>query len=304
MLIKPFQKKIYRILKNLKPILPKKSFLAFRYASYTGKHLNLKNPVEINEKKNWLKLYYHPPILTQLADKYAVRSYVAEKIGDNYLNELYGYFQKVEEIDFDKLPNQFILKAVHASHKNLIVTDKNALNIEETKKTLHKWLAYNQYQKVGFEWAYKNIKPAIIAEKLLKEDQKRFLTDYKFVCMHGKVIYVQIVLDVDGKEVQVNYNKAFERENFNAVNREWYQGAIEKPVLFDKMVTLAEILADRFPYVRIDFYQIENKIIFGEVTFYPGDGKYEFFPDEYNKIIGDQLQLPKLVYGQKEITTY
>jgi hypothetical protein len=122
--------------------------------------------------------------------------------------------------------------------------------------------------------------------------------------MHGKVIYVQIVLDVDGKEVQVNYNKAFEQEKFIAINREWYQGAIEKPVLFDKMVALAEILADRLPYVRIDFYQIENKIIFGEVTFYPGDGKYEFFPDEYNKIIGDQLQLPKLENGQKEITTY
>lgn len=297
------RQKINRILKNLK-FLPKPLFFKIRYNAYTGKRLNLKNPVEINEKKNWLKLYYHPPILTQLADKYTVRSYVAKKIGHEYLNELYGYYQKVEEIDFDKLPNQFILKAVHASHKNLIVTDKNTLNIEETKKTLHKWLVYNQYQKVGFEWAYKNIKPAIIAEKLLKEDQKRFLTDYKFVCMHGKVIYVQIVLDVDGKEVQVNYNKAFEQEKFIAINREWYQGAIEKPVLFDKMVALAEILADRFPYVRIDFYQIENKIIFGEVTFYPGDGKYEFFPDEYNKIIGDQLQLPKLVNGQKEITTY
>ncbi|MCC7520037.1 MAG: glycosyltransferase [Flavobacteriaceae bacterium] len=291
------------MLKNLK-FLPKPLFFKIRYNAYTGKRLNLKNSVEINEKKNWLKLYYHPPILTQLADKYTVRSYVAEKIGHEYLNELYGYYQKVEEIDFDKLPNQFILKAVHASHKNLIVTDKNTLNIEETKKTLHKWLAYNQYQKVGFEWAYKNIKPAIIAEKLLKEDQKRFLTDYKFVCMLGKVIYVQIVLDVDGKEVQVNYNKAFEQEKFIAINREWYQGAIEKPVLFDKMVALAEILADRFPYVRIDFYQIENKIIFGEVTFYPGDGKYEFFPDEYNKIIGDQLQLPKMVNGQKEITIY
>lgn len=297
------RQKINRILKNLK-FLPKPLFFKIRYNAYTGKRLNLKNPVEINEKKNWLKLYYHPPILTQLADKYAVRSYVADKIGSEYLNKVYGYYTAIDQIDWNQLPNAFILKAVHGSHRNLIVKDKSSLNIRETEKMLSKWLRYNQYKKVGFEWAYKNIKPAIIAEKLLYEEGKRFLTDYKFVCMHGKVIYVQIVLDVDGKEVQVNYNKAFEQEKFIAINREWYQGAIEKPVLFDKMVALAEILADRLPYVRIDFYQIENKIIFGEVTFYPGDGKYEFFPDEYNKIIGDQLQLPKLKNGQKEITTY
>jgi hypothetical protein len=297
------RQKINRILKNLK-FLPKPLFFKIRYNAYTGKRLNLKNPVEINEKKNWLKLYYHPPILTQLADKYAVRSYVTEKIGPEYLNELYGYYTKVEQINWDILPESFILKATHASHRNLIVTNKSQLDIKATEKTMLEWLKYNHYKKVGYEWAYKNIKPAIIAEKLLHEEGKRFLSDYKFICMHGQIIYVQIVLDVDGKEVQVNYNKAFEQEKFIAINREWYQGAIEKPVLFDKMVALAEILADRFPYVRIDFYQIENKIVFGEITFYPGDGKYEFFPDEYNKIIGDQLQLPKLENGQKEITTY
>jgi hypothetical protein len=297
------RQKINRILKNLK-FLPKPLFFKIRYNAYTGKRLNLKNPIEINEKKNWLKLYYHPPILTQLADKYVSRTYVADKIGAEYLNELYGYYTKVEQINWDTLPESFILKATHASHRNLIVTNKSQLDIKATEKTLRKWLKYNHYKKVGYEWAYKNIPAGIVAEKLLEEKGKRFLTDYKFVCMHGKVIYVQIVLDVDGKEVQVNYNKAFEQEKFIAINREWYQGAIEKPVLFDKMVALAEILADRFPYVRIDFYQIENKIIFGEVTFYPGDGKYEFFPDEYNKIIGDQLQLPKLENGQKEITTY
>lgn len=297
------RQKINRILKNLK-FLPKPLFFKIRYNAYTGKRLNLKNPVEINEKKNWLKLYYHPPILTQLADKYASRTYVADKIGAEYLNELYGYYTKVEQINWNTLPESFILKATHASHRNLIVTNKSQLDIKATEKTLRKWLKYNHYKKVGYEWAYKNIPAGIVSEKLLEEKGKHFLTDYKFVCMHGKVIYVQIVLDVEGKEVQVNYNKAFEQEKFIAINREWYQGAIEKPVLFDKMVALAEILADRLPYVRIDFYQIENKIIFGEVTFYPGDGKYEFFPDEYNKIIGDQLQLPKLLKGQKEITTY
>jgi hypothetical protein len=160
------RQKINRILKNLK-FLPKPLFFKIRYNAYTGKRLNLKNPIEINEKKNWLKLYYHPPILTQLADKYAVRSYVADKIGNEYLNEVYGYYTAIDQIDWNQLPNAFILKAVHGSHRNLIVKDKSSLNIRETEKMLSKWLRYNQYKKVGFEWAYKNIKPAIIVEKLL-----------------------------------------------------------------------------------------------------------------------------------------
>lgn len=295
------RQKINRILKNLK-FLPKPLFFKIRYNAYTGKRLNLKNPIEINEKKNWLKLYYHPPILTQLADKYASRTYVAEKIGAQYLNEIYGYYTGVNQIDWEALPESFILKATHASHRNLIVTNKSQLDIKATEKTLRKWLKYNHYKKVGYEWAYKNIPAGIVAEKLLKEKENRFLTDYKFVCMHGKVIYVQIVLDVDGKEVQVNYNKAFEQEKFIAINREWYQGVIEKPSQFDNMWRLAETLAEGFPYIRIDFYQIKEQIIFGEITFYPGDGKYEFFPDEYNKIIGDKLKLPELKKGQKEIT--
>ncbi len=297
------RKKLYRILKNFR-FLPVSMLLKFRHGAYTGKKLNLENPVEINEKKNWLKLYYHPPILTQLADKYAVRSYVSEKIGPAYLNELYGIYRRVEEIDFEALPNQFILKATHGCRKNLIVRDKAGLDIKRTKKILRDWLKYNHYKKVGFEWAYKNIRPGIVIEKLLVEEGKRFLTDYKFVCMNGKGVYAQVIMDLNGREVQANFNREFELQEFNTRNREPFSGPIEKPALYSKMWELAEVLADRFPLARPDFYLVDQQIIFGEMTFYPGDGKYDFYPDRYNKIIGDMLELPNPGRGRKEIVEY
>lgn len=297
------RKKLYRILKNFR-FLPVSMLLKFRHGAYTGKKLNLENPVEINEKKNWLKLYYHPPILTQLADKYAVRSYVSEKIGPAYLNELYGIYRRVEEIDFEALPDQFIIKATHGCRKSLIVRDKTKLDIAGTTKLIRKWMKYNHYKSVGFEWAYKNIKPGIVIEKLLLEAGKKFLTDYKFVCMNGKCVYTQVIMDWNGKEVQGNFNKEFELQEFNTRNREPFSGLMEKPALFSKMWDLAEILAGQFPLVRADFYLLDQQIIFGEMTFYPGDGKYDFYPDEYNKIIGDYLKLPILEKGRKEIVVY
>lgn len=297
------RKKLYRVLKNFR-FLPVSMLLKFRHGAYTGKKLNLENPVEINEKKNWLKLYYHPPILTQLADKYAVRSYVSEKIGPAYLNELYGIYRCVEEIDFEALPDQFIIKATHGCRKNLIVRDKAGLDLKRTKKILREWLKYDQYKKVGFEWAYKNIRPGIVIEKILVEAGKRFLTDYKFVCMNGKCVYTQVIMDWNGKEVQGNFNKEFELQEFNTRNREPFSGLMEKPALFSKMWDLAEILAGHFPLVRADFYLLDQQIIFGEMTFYPGDGKYDFYPDRYNKIIGDMLELPNLGKDRKEIVEY
>jgi hypothetical protein len=297
------RKKLYRILKNFR-FLPVPILLKLRYGAYTGKKLNLENPVEFNEKKNWLKLNYHPPILTQLADKFAVRSYVTEKIGPAYLNELYGIYRCVEEIDFEALPDQFIMKATHGCRKTLIVRDKTGLDLKRTKKILREWLKYNHYKSVGFEWAYKNIKPGIVVEKLLVEAGKKFLTDYKFVCMNGKCVYTQVIMDWNGMEVQGNFNKEFELQEFNTRNRESFSGLMEKPALFSKMWDLAEVLADRFPLARADFYLVDQQIIFGEMTFYPGDGKYDFYPDRYNKIIGDMLQLPNLGRDRKEIVEY
>lgn len=297
------RKIIYRVLKNFK-FLPNSLFLKIRYGAYTGKKLNLKNPIEFNEKVNWYKRYYHPPILTKLADKYAVREYVKEKIGIEYLNELYGFYTSFEDIDLDSLPEQFVIKAVHGSSTNLIVRNKSQLDIAKVKQQITKWLTYDHYKRRGFEWAYKNIKPAVIIEKYLQEDNKFCLTDYKFSCFDGKAKFVQLIMAHNGLQIQAYYDKNFELQKYNRKNREAITGHIEKPILFDKMWEMAEILADKLPYVRVDFYQVDQKIIFGELTFYPGDGKYDFYPDEYNKIIGDYFKLPALEKGQKEIVVY
>ena len=160
--------------------MPKKTILKIRYKYYCGEKLNLKYPRKFNEKIQWLKLYYHVPLLTKLADKYAVRDYVSKKIGKKYLNELYDVCDSVEDLNFDKYPNQFVLKGVHGSSLNIIVADKNKLDIVKTKKTMEKWFKHCQYKKVGYEWAYKNIQPKIIVEKFLKEEGREVLLDYKF----------------------------------------------------------------------------------------------------------------------------
>lgn len=294
---------IYKALKNLK-FLPKPLFFKIRYGAYTGKKLDLKNPVEFNAKIHWLKMYYHPPILTQLADKYEVRKYVAEKIGATYLNELLGYYKDVHAIDFDALPSQFVIKAVHGSSTNMIVKDKSTLDMVKTHKKLQEWMVHDQYRKVGFEWAYKNIKPGLVIEKYLDENNKCCLTDYKFSCFHGKAQFVQVIFDQEGKQIQAYFDRDFNLMPYNRKNREGFTGHLDKPNQFDEMLALAEILADQLPYVTVDFYLVDDRIIFGEMTFYPGDGRYDFYPDAYNKIIGDYLTLPRLKKNQSEITTY
>jgi hypothetical protein len=215
-----------------------------------------------------------------------------------------GYYNDVYAIDFDALPSQFVIKAVHGSSTNMIVTDKSTLDMGKTRKKLQEWMVHDQYRKVGFEWAYKNIKPGLVIEKYLDENNKCCLTDYKFACFNGKVKYVQIILDIEGKQVQAFYDSNFNLLPFNRKNRDSYIKPIIKPEKFDEMHRLAEILADQLPYVRVDFYLVDNRIIFGEMTFYPGDGRHDFYPDAYNKIIGDYLTLPQLKKNQSEITTY
>ncbi|TYA53904.1 glycosyltransferase [Formosa maritima] len=284
--------------------LPPKIYVHFLYEYYTGKKLNLENPEEFNEKIQWYKVYYHPKILNQLVDKYDVRAYVEEKIGSQYLNEIYGVFEKPDEIPFDNLPSQFVIKATHTSSHNIIVTDKNNLDKTKTIKLLNKWLGKNQYYRIGQEWAYKDVEPRIIIEKFLKENDKDSLVDYKFYCFNGVAKFVDIHLDRETNHQQgcydLNFNLLPFRKKAKSKN---ISSEIEKPTNYDEMIKLSETLSKSFPFVRVDFYSINGKSIFGEMTFYPSDGRKDFYPDEYNKIIGDYFKLPKLEEGQKEITT-
>ncbi len=294
---------IFRIIKNFK-FLPIETFLKVRYQYYTGKKLNLENPVEFNEKIQWLKLYYHVPLLTQLADKYAVRDYVSKKIGEQYLNELLGVYDDVSAVNFDKFPSQFVLKGTHGSSTNIIVKDKSKLNIDKAKKELNKWMKHDQYKKVGFEWAYKNIKPRIICEAYLEEEKGEGLIDYKFHCFNGIPKFVYFSVDKDTYKSYYFYDMNLEKAAFSKKLKTSVEEKFVLPKNFDKMTNLAKILADILPYVRVDFYTIKGEIIFGEMTFYPSDGRLDFYPDKYNKIIGDYLTLPEIPKGQKTITSY
>lgn len=291
-----------RMLRKMR-FLPPKIYAHFLYEYYTGKKLNLENPVEFNEKIQWYKVFYHPKILNQLADKYAVRAYVEEKIGKQYLNEAYGVFKKPEDIPYSTLPNKFVIKATHASSYNLIVHDKESLNIDKANKKLKKWLGKSQYYRMGQEWAYKDIEPRLLVEKFLKEDNKDSLTDYKFYCFDGKAKFIDLHIDREENHQQSCFDLNFERLPFGKgkISKK-ITSKVEKPSNFEEMIQLSETLADKLPFVRVDFYSINGKSVFGEMTFYPGDGRKDFYPDEYNKVIGDYFKLPKLKKGQKEIT--
>jgi hypothetical protein len=178
-------KTVLRYLKKM-TFLPQKVFLPFLYEYYTGKKLDFNNPIEFNQKIQWLKAFYQPKILNQLVDKYAVREYVNDKIGKEYLNELYGVYESFSEINIDSLPDKFVLKVVHASSYNIICTDKSSLDLKKIKRKIKKWQSANQYYRTGQEWAYKDVAPKLIVEEYLKNDESDSLTDYKFYCFNGK----------------------------------------------------------------------------------------------------------------------
>ncbi|WP_246277523.1 ATP-grasp fold amidoligase family protein [Winogradskyella ursingii] len=283
--------------------LPPKMYVKFHYEYFSGKKLNLANPKEFNAKIEWYKVFFRPNLLTQLVDKYEVRSYVKNKVGEEYLNELYGVYENPEHIDFDSLPNKFVIKANHTNGHNLIVNDKSNLNKQNVKKLFKKWLGKNQYYRRGQEWAYKDVKPKIIIEKFLKEDDKSTLVDYKFYCFDGKPKFIDVHIDREDDHKQGCFDLDFNLLPFGKSSTyKSISADIEKPSNLKEMVLLAEALSQDLPFVRVDVYSVNGKTIFGEMTFYPSDARREFYPDEYNRIIGDYFKLPKLKDSQDIIT--
>lgn len=279
--------------------LPPKIYAHFLYEYYTGKILNLENPIEFNEKLQWYKVFYHPVILNQLVDKFAVRAYVEAKIGAQYLNETYGVYEKPEDILYEELPNKFVIKATHASSYNLIVTDKDKLNKSKATKLFKKWLGKSQYYRMGQEWAYKDVKPRLIVEKFIAEKGKGSLTDYKFYCFNGVAKFADVHVDREDDHKQGCFDLNYNLLPFRKISKNKdISSEIEKPSNYEEMIKLAETLAANLPFVRVDFYSVNGKAVFGEMTFYPSDGRKDFYPDKYNKIIGDYFKLPKLENGQ------
>ncbi|MGB1309011.1 MAG: ATP-grasp fold amidoligase family protein, partial [Oceanihabitans sp.] len=212
---------------------------------------------------------------------------------------------KAKDVPFSKLPNNFVVKATHASSYNLIVTNKNKLDINKTKTVFNKWLQKNQYYRMGQEWAYKDVEPRLLVEKTLIEEGKCSLTDYKFYCFNGVVKFADVHLERDTNHQQGCYDIDFNLLPFRKKSKNKdIVSTIEKPSNYSEMIKLSEKLAENFPFVRVDFYSINGNAIFGEMTFYPSDGRKDFYPDKYNKIIGDYFELPELKKGQKVITNF
>ncbi|WP_094766691.1 ATP-grasp fold amidoligase family protein [Pseudozobellia thermophila] len=277
-------------------------YVKIYYEYYFNKKLDLHNPITFNEKIQWLKVFYRPKILNQLVDKFEVRSYVSEKVGQEYLNELLALASSSDQIDFDKLPDQFVVKATHGCNSNLVVTDKRTLNVLKAKLLFKKWLSRNQYYRGGLEWAYKDIQPRLIVERFIEQKNQCSLNDYKFYCFNGTPTYVQVDMDRGQEHLRSFYNMDWELQPFNKGCFHKWKDICPKPANFNTMIEIATKLSVGFPFVRVDLYNVEGKTIFGEMTFYPGDGRQPFTPPEFDEHMGKLIRLPKIPSENRFIT--
>lgn len=284
--------------------LTHKQRVELHHEYYNGGKLDLHNPRTFNEKINWLKIYYQPPILKKLVDKIAVRDFVSARIGDEYLNEVLGIYHHADEIDFSELPERFVIKGAHGCHYNLIVPDKSKLDRKRARRLFQKWLGRDYYNYTGGEWAYKDIPRRLVAEKFLQQGDQNILNDYKFFCFNGEPRFVQVDIDRDVENYRCYYNIEWDKLEFGTERNKYYQDSVERPKVFEEMVMISKKLSQGFPFVRVDLYDINGKTVFGELTFYPADGRKAFTPHKYNRIIGDMLELPDLGPERKPVTTF
>ncbi len=271
--------------------------ISLRFKKHFGKNVNWKNPADINEKIQWLKFNSDTSLWTQLADKYKVREFIAERIGEQYLVPLYGVWDSPLEIDFDKLPNSFVLKPNHGAGSVLIVKDKSKINTDEVRELLTKWLR-SDFGVVEVEPHYMKIKRKIIAEALLEEtsDITTSLTDYKIWCFDGKVFgtwccYNRSCFIADTEWHDLDWNFKPDWSSFTAQYRNG-QGRVPKPKNYEQMLEVARKLSIGFPEVRVDLYNIDGNIYFGEMTFSCAGGYIDFYSKKILNELGRLTKLP------------
>lgn len=279
---------------DLKHFIPDYIYIKLKYRRKMGKKLNLKSPKTYTEKVQWMKLYDRKPIYTAMVDKYDVKKYVSDIIGEEYIIPTLGVWNSFDEIEFDKLPSEFVLKCTHDSGGIAICRNKNEFNIKEVRKKFDYFMHRNYYYE-GREWPYKNIKPRIIAEKYMEDTLTRELRDYKFFCFDGIVKILFIASDRQKKNVETKFD-FFDREfnHLNIKNGHPNSSCIpQKPVMFKEMIRLAETLSRGIPHVRVDLYEIDGRIYFGEYTFSHFSGFVRFEPEEWDMKFGEWFKLPK-----------
>ena len=254
--------------------------------------VNLLQPTSFNDKLNFLMLHYRNPLLVKLADKYAVRDYVAQTIGENYLPRLFGVWERPEDIRLDALPDRFVLKTNHACRTNILCSDKRSLNWPAACRKLSKWLKMD-YSRVCEEWQYHDIPRKIIAEEYLDDPGQEVPRDFKFLCLGGKVRAIMLFSD---RNIDIHMNVYTPQwENMPDVSINYPNSPehlAERPDNLDEMIRCAELLAKPFPQVRVDFYDLGNRrIVFGELTFSYGSGRALITPRSFDLELGSQIDL-------------
>ncbi len=274
--------------------LSDRDYLEKLYRAHMGRPLELEHPETLNEKLQWLKLYYRDPLHTVLVDKYRVRDYVAEKLGEEHLIPLLGVWDDPDEIDFDRLPTQFVLKCNHNSGLGMyICRDKSRLDPARVRAGLRRGLAQDYFLH-GREWPYKNVPRKIIGEQYLADASGHGLRDYKFYCFDGRMALSMINSDrFSPVPTKADY---FDR-NFDRLDFTWgYQRSAvppERPEQYDQMIAAAEKLAVGLPHVRVDLYLVGGRIYFGELTFFDGSGFSPILPQTWDRRLGALLCLPE-----------
>ncbi len=273
--------------------LPDKTYLRWMYYLKCGQSLNLENPQRYNEKLQWLKLYYRDPLWTKMVDKYRVKELVSERVSDKYVVPCLGVWNRAEDIEWDKLPERFVLKTNHDSGNNgvFIVHDKSQINKPQMIHRINASLRRDT-SIPGREWPYKDVERCVFAEVYL-EDATGELRDYKFFCFDGVVKYLFIATErQSGGEVKFNYYDADFNDLGIVQQHPMSNKKIEKPKMFEQMKELATKLSKGLPEVRVDLYEVNGKIYFGEYTFFHHGGMVPFHPDKWDYIFGANIQLP------------
>lgn len=271
-----------------------KEYLNLLYKMKFGYYPDLDNPKTLNEKIQWMKLYYRKPELPRLVDKATAKEEVAKIIGEQYIIPTIGVYKKFEDIDFDKLPNQFVIKCTHDCASVIICRDKSNFNIKKARKKINKALSVTYYGKNAREWVYSQIKPRIIIEKFMKNKDSDDIVDYKFFCFNGKpeVMYISTGLENHATAsisfADMDYNLLdIERADYKALDK-----LSPKPKSFEEMKKIAKKLSKNFPQVRVDLYEINGKPYFGELTFYTCRGMIDWKKHEYDERLGKMIKLP------------
>lgn len=280
------------VLKMVSRGLPDKLYLQLVYFKHFNKFIDFNNPKTFNEKLQWLKLYNRKPEYTVMVDKYLVKEYVANIIGEEYVIPTLGVWRDANKIDWDTLPKQFVLKCNNDSGGIVICKDKDKLNVQETIRFLNTRLKNNGFW-YGREWPYKGVKPCIIAEKFISDDGNE-LADYKiynFNCVQKVVLVCRDRFKKTGMTEDF-FDNRWNHLDVMRINHSNSSETIPKPIRLDEMLELSEKLSKSIPFVRTDFYEVDGKVYFGEMTFYPASGFEKFIPDEYDDLFGEWLKIP------------